>query len=203
MKTFPDLVICPHCDTVHRRPSLTGGELAACCNCSMVICRTPGMDVRHWFALAVIAAMAFVAANAYPVMSVDLYGQHNQVTLMHALIAMAHTASSPVAMLLAIFMIITPFIQSALLAWVLLFACYGRRAPALATLLRALAILRPWSMADICLLGILVTAIKLSNLLEVTADAGMAAMSVLALLMIVITRGDTQALWDMTQGKDA
>jgi paraquat-inducible protein A len=203
MKTFPDLVICPHCDTVYRKPSLTGGDIAVCENCAAVLCRTARMDIQHWLALSATAAVAFIATNVYPVVSVDLYGQHNKVTLAHALISMAHAASSPIASTLASIMIVTPFAQIVLLGWVLFFACIGRRAPGLAGALGALAALRPWSMTEICLIGILVTTIKLSNLLDVATDTGTMAMTVLALLMIIITNGDTRSLWDITRGERA
>ena len=92
-----------------------------------------------------------------------------------------------------------PFLQITLLAWVLVHARAGRRAPGFAPAMRMLAALRPWSMIEVCLLGILVAVIKLSSLVQVAPGAGIWATAGLMVLITLIANRDTHRLWELTE----
>jgi paraquat-inducible protein A len=67
--------------------------------------------------------------------------------------------------------------------------------------MRLLAALRPWSMVEVCLLGILVAVVKLSNFLQVTPGAGLWATAGLMVLIMLIANRNTQRLWELTEPK--
>jgi paraquat-inducible protein A len=52
MKTFPDLTVCEHCDSVYRRRPLAPGETARCARCAAPLYRASRLDVDRWLALA-------------------------------------------------------------------------------------------------------------------------------------------------------
>lgn len=195
MPTFPDLVICEHCDAVCQRIALAPGEMARCPTCAAVLWRASGLTVDRWLALTVAAAILFVIANTSPVISINFRGLHNQTTLWQSAAALSHGPWGPIAVPTAMTIIIVPFLQIGLLLWVLAFARAGRRAPGFAWALRLLAALRPWSMIEVCMLGILVAVIKLTGFVAVTADAGIWATAALMVLITVIASRDTQWLW--------
>lgn len=196
MKTFPRLIVCEHCDGVFHRTVLARGEMARCDSCEAVLYRADRLSVDQWLALTVTAAIMFVLANVYPVIRISLAGLHNEATLWQSMRALAHGAAAPIAVPAALAAIIVPLIQILLLGWVLAYARCGRRAPGFAVAMKGLNHLRPWSMVEVCLLGALVTIVKLSGYLSVVAGVGIWATAGLTVLLIIIASRDTHWLWE-------
>jgi paraquat-inducible protein A len=91
-----------------------------------------------------------------------------------------------------------PFFQIVLLSWILAFARKGRRAPGFASGMKCLSALRPWSMVEVALLGVLVTAIKLSSMAQVSFGLGLWAMAIMVCLAALTINGNLQWLWQAT-----
>ncbi|EPK4900547.1 paraquat-inducible protein A [Klebsiella pneumoniae] len=195
---FPDLVVCEHCDRVYRRIALAPDEVARCEQCAAILYRANRLDVERWLALTVAAAIVFVIANVCPVVRISMQGLHNEATLWQSAAALAYGPSAPIAVATAISIIVAPLLQITLLAWVLVFARVGRRAPGFAQAMRMLVALRPWSMIEVGLLGILVAVIKLSSYLQVAPGPGIWATAVLMLLITLIASRDIHWLWELT-----
>jgi len=141
----------------------------------------------------------FMIANLCPLVRIRLQGLHNEATLWQSVAALAHGPVALIAVPAALSIIVVPFLQIALLGWILVFAHSKRRAPGFATAMRMLAGLRPWSMVEVCMLGILVAIIKLSSYLEVAPGPGIWAMAVLMVLITVIANRDVHWLWEMAE----
>ena len=199
VRTFPDLIACEHCDTIYTRPSLAPGESARCDACHAILCRADRLDIDQWLALTFAAAIVAVIANVCPVARISLQGLHNEATLWQATVALAQGAVAPIAVPTALAVIVVPFAQILVLLWVLAFARVGRRAPWFVASLRLLVALRPWSMVEVALLGILVSVIKLSSFLHVAAGAGIWAMAALMILLTLIARRDVDRLWSLSE----
>ncbi|MBB6245050.1 paraquat-inducible protein A [Rhodanobacter sp. A1T4] len=198
MKTFPHLIVCEHCDTVYRRVSLESGDAARCVDCAATLYRANRMNVDGWLALTVTAAIALVMANVCPVIRISLHGQHNEVTLWQSVAALGHGAAAPIAVPAALSVIVVPGLQILLLGWVLAFARAGHRAPGFAMAMKVLATLRPWSMVEVAMLGILISIIKLSNVVQVTPGDGVWATAGLMVLITLIASRDIHWLWGIT-----
>ena len=198
MKIHRDLVICEQCDSVHRRLPLQPGEQAHCLRCEALLYRHGGLNVDRWLALTLAAAVAYLIANFTPVISITLQGHYNSTTLWQAAMALAYGSVAPIAVASALAMVVVPGLQIALLLWLLGHARFGKRAPGFAVLMRALQVLRPWSMVEVCVLGLLVALIKLSSDLDVSTGAGIWATGVLMLLIVMVANRDVHWLWEMT-----
>jgi paraquat-inducible protein A len=125
------------------------------------------------------------------------HGQSQAATLWQTAMALAHSYASPLAIPVALLMIVCPCLQILLLGWVLFHACRKKAAPGFASAMRLLAGLAPWSMAEVALLSILIAAIKLSGLVEITTGPGTWALLGLCLLLPVINHQDFQPLWTL------
>ncbi|HWU34704.1 MAG TPA: paraquat-inducible protein A [Methylovorus sp.] len=198
MKTYRHLVACEHCDSVYTRAAIAPGQVARCPRCDAVLYRASRLDVDRWLALTIAAAIVFVMANVCPVIYISFKGLHNEATLWASAAALAHGRAAPIAVPTAMSIIIVPFLQISLLAWVLMYARFGKRAPGFERAMRMLAALRPWSMVEVCLLGILVAVIKLSGFLQVAPGAGIWATAALMILLTLIANRDVHWLWEMT-----
>jgi len=203
MRIFPELIVCEHCDTVCRRLALAHGAVARCKRCGVVLYRADRLSIEQWLALTFAAAVVFVLANTYPVVRISLHGLHSETTLWQSVAALAHTEVAPIAMAAALSVIVVPLLQILLLGWVLVFAWTGRRAPAFTEAMKTLTALRPWSMVEVCLLGVLVASIKLSSYLDVVAGAGTWATAALTVLITIIASRDVHWLWDLAENRPA
>lgn len=199
MKVFPTLIACEHCDAVYHRPTLAPGESARCEVCAAPFHRMGRLDVDRWLALTVAAAVVYVVANVCPLIRISYKGLHNQATLWQSVAALAHGPATLIAVPAALTVIVAPLLHLLLLGWVLLYARGGRRAPGFRTAMKLLVALRPWSMLEVALIGILVSVIKLAGFLHVVPGAGLWAISVLTVLFTLIASPDTRHLWDLTE----
>jgi len=199
MRTHPSLIVCPHCDAVYRRPALAAGQVARCGECDAVLHRAARLDMNGWTALTLAAAILFVLANAFPVISVGMQPFRNDATLWQATASLVHGEWAPLALPGVAVAIVAPSVQIALLGWVLLFAWHGRRAPGFRLAMKALDWLRPWSMLDVALLGVAVAAIKLVGMAEVAIGPGLWAMAALIGVTAVTAKGDPRWLWEATE----
>lgn len=197
MKSFPELLICSHCDSVYHRPRLAPGEAVRCTRCREILLRQSVLTLDQWLALTLGAAIVWLMANCYPLVGVSLKGLHNEVTLWQAALSMGHGSWAAIAVPAALAAIVVPSLQIVMLAWVLLYACRGRRAPGFATVLRMLLLLKPWSMVEVALLGVLVSAVKLSSLVQIVPGPGLWATAALAVLLMLIAHRDLSDLWQL------
>jgi paraquat-inducible protein A len=190
------LIICEHCDSVYQRPPLARKQTAHCHRCGALLYRGRRLNTDQLLALTVAAAILFIFANTFPIMGISMQGLSNDATLWSTVEALAHGQISLIALVTGLSIIFAPAMQIILLAWVLVHARAGRMAPGFRICMRTLERLRPWSMLEVCLLGILVAIIKLVGMLEVHPGIGLWAMSMLTVLIILIGGRDVRGLWD-------
>lgn len=197
MANCDELIICEHCDCVFEKVDLSKHQTAYCARCGGVIQRFNGLTIDQRLALTITAAVLWILANFYPVMTISLQGVRNSATLWDSVLALSLGPITFIAMVAAISIIIAPAFQLILLAWVLSFAVSQQRAPGFRLSMRWLDSLRPWSMLEVCLLGALVAVFKLAGMLDVVPGVGLFALAVLSLMMIRIAGRDVRELWDI------
>lgn len=188
-------IICEHCDAVYAPVSLLSGQKSLCQRCGGVLERGHGLSIQQLFALSITAMILFLFANIFPVISISLKGLSNAATLWQSVEALAQGQISLIAAVAGLCIILAPGLQIVLLCWVLSYANVGRRAPGFKTCMRTLEQLRPWSMLEVCLLGILVAIVKLGGMLSVHPGLGLWALAMLTVLIILISGKSIRRLW--------
>ena len=189
-------MICEHCDSLYPVQPLAHKESAYCLRCDAVLDRGRSMSVEQLLALTIAAAILFVLANVFPVISISMKGLYNEVTLWGSVQALAQGKITLIALVAGLAIILAPALQIILLFWVLVHAQRKLIAPGFKTCMRTLEHLRPWSMLEVCLLGILVAIIKLAGMLDVHPGVGLWAMAILMVLIVLIAGKDVRRLWD-------
>jgi paraquat-inducible protein A len=201
--TAPALLICEHCDTVHRRRPLAKGEVAECARCGAVLERCRGMRADTMLALVLTALVVFVQATLWPIVTLGLNGQYVAATLWDVIHMMWLDHSQVVAVLAAGTLFVFPLCKILTLGWLLLYARSGRRAPGFRRLMVALHHLGPWTMSEVFVLGALVSIAKAHLYFDVIPDPGIYAYAALMLLITVFAGIDLSRLWDETRDEDA
>jgi paraquat-inducible protein A len=194
MRAHPELIACMSCDTVNRRPRLEPGEVAVCPACGGTLLRGH-KSVQQLAALALTAAVLYLLANVTPMIGIDLSGRHSDTTLWGSVLAFTDHVTAPMALVVAMAIVVLPGLQIAILCWLSLFTLAGRRAPLFTDLMRAWQSLRPWCMVEVAMLGILVSYVKLKSLFHVDVGVGIWAMAGLAIVLTAVFPGDVQSLW--------
>jgi paraquat-inducible protein A len=163
--------------------------------CGRVLARHHSLSVDQVFALTVAAAVLFLIANSYPLMTIELGGMRTEATVWGAALLMLHGWAAWPAAVIALSMFILPLLQIGLLLWVLAFARLGRRAPGLRGLMVTLHRSRPWSMTEVFLLGALVAIVKLSSWVHVAPGIGIWALAGLTILLAILSMVESRFWW--------
>jgi len=189
-------IICEHCDSLYHAQPLSKGQSAYCLRCAAVLNRGHRMTIEQLLALSIAAGIMFIFANVFPVISISMKGLYNEVTLWGSVQALAQGQITLIALVAGLAIILAPALQIALLFWVLVHAQRREIAPGFKICMRTLEHLRPWSMLEVCLLGILVAIVKLAGMLDVHPGVGLWAMAMLMVLIVLIAGKDIRRLWD-------
>lgn len=196
------LLICEHCDTVHRRRPLARGEVAECARCGAVLERCRGLRAGAMLAMILTALVVFVQATLWPIVTLGLNGQYVHATLWNVIHIMWTDHSQVVAVLAAATLFVFPLGKIFMLGWLLLYARNGHRAPGFRPLMVALHHLGPWTMSEVFVLGALVSIVKAHLYFDVIPDPGIYAYAVLMLLITLFAGIDLERLWDETYDRD-
>ena len=193
------LLICEHCDTVHRGRALAPGEEIRCVRCGAVLARYHALNAGGMLALVLTALIVFLIANVWPVVTLGLGSQQSSATLWGTILMMWGQGAQVVAVVAAATLFFFPLNKMLMLGWVLLFARDGRRAPGFAFVMKTLYYLQPWTMSEVFVLGAIVSIVKARAYFDVQPDPGIWAYAVLMLLITVFSGIDLRSLWGMTE----
>ncbi len=165
-----DLVICPACQTIHRRIPLEQGMRARCQHCGTILYRNDPYYLNRTLALTMTGMILFLAANLFPLVQIDLFGHAQYVTILHAIGQLAVNGYVLVAVAVGVLVLAIPAVVMGAYAVVLMLLRMRRGKRATQALLKLLAYLLPWSMVDVFSVSILVALVKLTG--EVTIHLG-------------------------------
>lgn len=195
----PKLVICAHCDAVHRRTPLPPRGRAHCTRCGNELYASGRTQLEAWLALATASAIAYLVANLNPIVEIDLRGESTRASLFDALVATWDGGAPPVAALAAACAFLFPLLCIALELFVLASLHAGRRPAMLGHAMRVLHTLRPWSMVEVFMLGVVVSLVKLGGQTTVIPGPGLAGFAVLTVLLTLLATFDPHSLWDAAE----
>ncbi|MCX7069443.1 MAG: paraquat-inducible protein A [Gammaproteobacteria bacterium] len=201
LRLRPELAICEHCDSVHQRGPLAPGEAADCRVCGATLYRRSRLDIDAMLALTVAALIVFVLANAAPIVTMQSAGVTTRGWLMTMVASAWSHGVGPVAAIAAGTVFLFPLAQLALYLFVLHAARLPARPKGFGAAMHGLRWLRPWSMVEVFLIGILVSIIKMSSLARVTAEAGLWGFGVLTILLTALSTFELRALWEIHDGR--
>lgn len=194
------IAVCEHCDQICEVPALAQGEVARCPRCGLSLDRYEWLGPRELLAICVTAIVAFVLANAYPLVTLEVQGMSRQASLLEAI---AVTWQQPGLWGVALMSLLTafalPLAQLLLLLGLLLMLLRSRLPAGFDLAARALRLLRPWSMVPVFVLGVLVAVIKIADLAKIIVGVGLWSMGALVVLLTLLARLDSRMLWRLAE----
>jgi paraquat-inducible protein A len=196
----PGAVGCEACGLV----SVPAGEHAHCPRCgSMLHARKPDAVNRTW-AFAIAAAILYIPANYYPVLTVIQLGAGSPSTIMGGVIELLDSRMYPLAALVFFASILVPVFKLAGLLLMLLTARFADTSPRVARWLRQrtrlyylIAWIGRWSMVDIFMESLLGALVQFGAAVNIAPGIG--ALAFCAVVMLTIFAADyfdPRLMWD-------
>jgi len=161
------LVICPKCNTLHRKIPLEPGKRAVCKNCKMVLYRYDPKYLDRALALAITGLIFFVMANTFPLVRIDFIGNEQHVNVIDAISELIESGFYVVAMGVMFLVLIIPAMVIVDYIVLIILLKTGKGKKVTRDLLVLLSKLIPWSMVDIFSVSILIALVKLAGKVQI------------------------------------
>jgi paraquat-inducible protein A len=191
-----DVIACPECDLLQTLSPLPLRGKARCARCGEMLAARHADPLDLPLALTIAAAIAFTVANTTPLMGLSVAGREASTTVIGGALEMWRQGREPSAAAVAFCAVIAPALYLLFLLVVLLAV---RRSPApqwVGETMRAARLVRPWSMTEVMMLGILVALVKIAELATVEPGIGaFAAGAFVVLLSAVLDTLDPREIW--------
>lgn len=181
-----NLVACAHCDTLHETAMLAPGEKAYCQRCGVVIMTNRPAAFAQILSLALAAFVLMLAAISFPFLNLDVAGNHNETSVVAAIMAFNSGFGVILAVAVAFFIIILPLTRLAALIYVVgPLVCGKPPRKGARAVFRLAGRLRPWAMAEIFMVGVTVALIKVAGLATVTIGPAFWAFTGLVIITVL------------------
>jgi len=179
------LIACPGCDLLHHRQNLQEGDRARCLRCNDVIQTRKPHTVDRTLAACVAGIVLLLLSLFTPFLSLSRSGIQSSITVLDAVQALWASQMRWLGLLTLAFIVLLPLLRLLLITWVLVRLRFKRRVRSSMRLAFRWAIqLEPWAMADIFMVGVVVSVVKISSLANLTV--GIAFWALLALVGVSI-----------------
>ncbi|MGF1639993.1 MAG: paraquat-inducible protein A [Rhodospirillales bacterium] len=199
------LVGCHACDLVCRVRPDEGGDHARCPRCGAALHRRKPNSLSRTAALVLTAAILYIPANVYPVMTVISFGKGTPDTILSGIRELFHAGMWPLALLVFFASITVPMLKLAGLSYLLLSVRRKSRwrLRDRTLLFRIIEAVGRWSMIDIFMISILVALVKLGTI--ATIEPGVGATSFAAVVIVTMIASmcfDPRLMWDAAEAED-
>lgn len=188
---------CATCGLVHTVADVPPKHVARCTRCDSVIRHGshPASESRT-AALAAAALILFVPAITLPVMTLERLGHESAASIWSGTVKMLANGDYAVGLTVLFFSLVAPLAK---LAALFTLSLGGRRlsAGARSATYHAVEFIGRWGMLDVLLVAVLVAAVKLGDLVEVTAGPGVVVFGMVVILNLLASMSfDPHAIWE-------
>ena len=199
-----ELIACEHCDLLQHLPKLPPGTKARCPRCGHTVAMQPTDPLNRPLALTIAAAIALIVAHTMPLMGLSVVGRQSSTTIAGGALEMWEQNEKLTAVIVTFCAGIAPAAYILLLLTVLLAIRWPPAPQWVGEMLRWGRSMRPWSMNEVMILGILVALIKIAELATVKPGIGMYAMgAVVVLFAAIMMTADPREAWERIEWADA
>ncbi len=189
-------MVCHECDLLLAVPVLESGQKAYCPRCNYLLAANRPHALTMVFAFAVSALLFLLLSIAFPFLGFSAGGQERTVTLLQSILilvtedlpSLAAIVFASIILIPGTFLIGAVYVSSALKL--------NRSLPGTVMVLRWMLMLMPCSMAEIFLIGILVSFVKIVTIADVSLGLSFWSYVLFTVCMVVVTLyPDKRRLW--------
>ncbi|WP_333795656.1 PqiA/YebS family transporter subunit [Rheinheimera sp.] len=175
-----ELVLCRYCDLLQQLPALQDGEAANCQRCGHELDARQRESALRPILYALSALFMLLLTNLFPFVGMDAAGSHRDMNFLDTSAVLLDEDHPWLAVLVWLFIQAIPCF--CMLAIIYLKLGMYIRLPALVQMARLLYMLKPWSMVDIFLMGLIVSFVKLLSHFDISLGMSFWAFCLFCLL---------------------
>ncbi|MGM0526642.1 MAG: PqiA/YebS family transporter subunit [Pseudomonadota bacterium] len=198
--------VCPDCDWLVDVP-IAASKPIHCPRCGHRLAGGKAVTANSILALAVTALVLELVSLWLPFVGYSANGITQSMSLLDTSRELLHFHERLLAILVLFTIAVIPLLYLLAVIWVFLRqSVVGAKPPGPVTLylIRTLVQLRVWMMADVFLLGALVSLIKISGLASVTLDTGFYSfIAFVIMLLVVADKVSRYQLWHLLPHQQA
>ncbi|WP_193091698.1 paraquat-inducible protein A [Halomonas colorata] len=193
---------CHECDWISALPPLGSGEKASCPRCSHVLVKRHRYSAQRSMALAIAALIALIVAVSFPFVSFNVSGVGNRIELSQTATTLIAFHQPVVAIIVIMTIAVLPAVYLLSVIWLQFGLLHGKPLAFSRDIARSLAHLTPWMMADVFIIGALVSLIKVAGMAEIELGISFWAFCVFAILLLMTTQSiDADWMWFSLEGE--
>ncbi|WP_068311000.1 paraquat-inducible protein A [Aliiruegeria sabulilitoris] len=191
-----ELIACPACDALYRAAEPENGERAVCPRCHTVLIAPVDGAVIRVVAFALAILVLLVSAMFMPFLSIEAGGLSHSTSIADAALSFSEYQMLGLSIGVVALIIFVP-IARAILVIFALFPLMLDKKPwrGARTAFRLSEELRPWSMAEIFVLGVGVALVKVAAMAHV--ELGMAFWLFVALVLVTVFQDGFLCRWSI------
>lgn len=200
-----DLIACPCCDALYRIGTPETGGRAVCSRCHYTLIAPVEGMVVHMIAFSLAILVLLITAVLVPFLEIDGGGLKNTASVLDTALSFRSVHMTGLAMAVTGFIFIIPMSRALLTIYALLPSLLHRPLfPGAGTAYRVTEELRPWSMAEVFVIGVAVALVKILDYASVKLDI---AFWVFFSLVVVTIFQDIYmcrwTIWSTLEGNDS
>jgi len=180
-----DLVACPGCDLLHHRRALANGERMRCSRCRTVMATRKPNTVDRALAACLAGLVLLALSLSLPFLALSRSGIESRISVLDAIATLWASELRWLGLLTLFLIVLLPLARLGLLAWVLVRLRTKRPVlSSMRTAFRWAIRLEPWAMADVFMMGVAVSLVKLGSIARL--ELGLAFWSLCALIVVTV-----------------
>lgn len=190
-------MVCHECDLLIGVPGLEVGQKAYCPRCNFLLAANRPHALQMVFVFAICGLGFLLLSTAFPFLGFTASGQERTVTLMQSITVLVSEDLPSLAAIIFTSIVLIPGAFLAGAIYVSTALKMERMFPGSVTVLRWVLMLMPWSMAEIFLIGILVSFVKIVTIADVSFGTSFWAYVLFTVCMtVVMLYPDKRQLWN-------
>ncbi|PXW84944.1 paraquat-inducible protein A [Nitrosomonas sp. Nm84] len=197
MTGFVSLMACHECDLLLRVDHSFEEGVVKCPRCAAVLLKHKRHSLDLTLAYTMAGLILFAISNVFPIIGFQFERQSTETILLSGVQELLDQNMRLLAGLVFITTILAPFTLLVTLLYVFLPLKFNRIAPYTAEVFRFTSALRPWSMMEVFMLGILVSVVKLVAIATIIPGVALWSFGILIFVLAATTSSlDPDLVWE-------
>lgn len=196
-----ELIACPQCDALYNAVLPDMGQRATCGRCHTVLIAPRRGAFLRVIAFSITIVILMTGATFFPFLSVRVAGLKNASSVFDATLAFVDGPMIALSVAVTAVIVLIPVLRAMLVIYVLTPLVLDRRPlPGARKAFRWSETMKPWSMAEIFVIGVAVALVKISDLARV--DYGPAFWMFAALVIVITVQDGYMDRWSIWKALD-
>jgi len=189
-------VVCHYCDLPIKLTVLKVGNKASCPRCDYILTAKHPNAINRVIAFSFTALLFLFLAHCFPFISIYTQGMEQTITLPQSMLVLVSQHFIALAVLIFITVILIPSIYLICTLYICISIKSVNLLPKTTQIMKLIVHLQEWNMAEIFLIGILVSFIKIASLADINLGLSFWAYVIFILNMtLVMVNLDKYQFW--------